>query len=183
VRRDRPPAQRRPSPYPKADLTLRGLARLADLTLAFAVATTAAGLGPLLAAGYLLLADGLFHGQSPGKKIFGVRAVVPERRTPAGWQESALRNVPFAVAAVCWAVPLLWPVFFVVGLPAVAWEAWRTWDDPLGLRLGDLLAETQVVDGKVLARPEVTHALSTPAPAPPGGTARVLTPAPRRHAA
>ena len=31
-------ARREGSPYPKADLTLRGLARLADFTIAFGVA-------------------------------------------------------------------------------------------------------------------------------------------------
>jgi uncharacterized RDD family membrane protein YckC len=139
------------SPYPKADLTLRGLARLADFTIAFGVATSAPGVGPLVAAFYLLVADGLMHGQSPGKKIFGVKAVLPTTRAPAGFQESMLRNAPFALAALFWALPLLWPVFFVVGLPIIGYEAWLAWDEPLGRRLGDRLAETQVVDGKVVA--------------------------------
>lgn len=139
------------SPYPKADLTLRGLARLADFTIAFGMATTAPGVGPLVAAAYLLLADGLMQGQSPGKKIFGVKVVVPETRAPAAFQESALRNAPFAVVTLCWALPILWPAFFLVGLPVVGYEAWLAWDEPLGRRLGDRLAETQVVDGKVVA--------------------------------
>jgi uncharacterized RDD family membrane protein YckC len=143
-------ARREESPYPKADLTLRGLARLADFTIAFGVATSAPGVGPLVAAAYLLLADGLFHGQSPGKKIFGVKAVVVATRSPAGFQESMLRNAPFALVAVFWALPILWPVFFLAGLPIIGYEAWRVYDDPLGRRLGDALADTQVVDGKVL---------------------------------
>jgi len=143
--------RREGSPYPKADLTLRGLARLADFTIAFGVATSFAGVGPLVAAFYLLVADGLFHGQSPGKKIFGVKAVDPVTRAPAGFQESMLRNAPFALAALFWALPLLWPVFFVVGLPIIAYEAWRVWDEPLGRRLGDAFADTQVVDAKVVA--------------------------------
>jgi len=143
--------RREGSPYPKADLTLRGLARLADFTIAFAMATSFAGVGPLVAAFYLLVADGLMHGQSPGKKIFGVKAVDPATRAPAGFQESMLRNAPFALAALFWALPLLWPVFFVVGLPIIAYEAWRVWDEPLGRRLGDAFADTQVVDAKVVA--------------------------------
>lgn len=143
--------RRAPSPYPKADLTLRGLARLADFTIAFGMATTAPGVGPLVAAGYLLVADGLMQGQSPGKKIFGVKAVVPATRAPAGFQESMLRNAPFAVVTVFWALPILWPAFFLVGLPVIGYEAWQVWDEPLGLRLGDRIAETQVVDGKVVA--------------------------------
>ena len=146
-----PRPRRGDSPYPKADLTLRGLARLADFTIAFGMATTAPGVGPLLAAAYLLLADGLIQGQSPGKKIFGVSAVVPATRAPAGFQEAALRNAPFAAVTLFWALPILWPVFFLVGLPVIGYEAWQVWDEPLGRRLGDRLAETQVVDGKVLA--------------------------------
>jgi uncharacterized RDD family membrane protein YckC len=143
---------RRPgSPYPKADLTLRGLARLADFTIAFGLVTSAPGVGPLVAAAYLLLADGLMQGQSPGKKIFGVKAVVPATRAPATFQESALRNAPFAAVTLFWALPILWPAFVLVGLPAIAYEAWQVWDEPLGRRLGDRIAETQVVDGKVVA--------------------------------
>ncbi len=164
---DLPEAGRREeSPYPKADLTLRGLARLADFAIATGVALGARGVGPLVAALYLLVADGLVHGQSPGKRIFGVRAVVPARRAPAGIQESILRNAPFAVATVCWAVPLLWPAFFVVGIPILAVEAWRVWDEPLGRRLGDRLAETQVVDAKVLAREELGPRLTAAAGGP-----------------
>jgi uncharacterized RDD family membrane protein YckC len=143
--------RREESPYPKADLTLRGLARLADFTIAFGLATSAPGVGPLVAAVYLLVADGLLHGQSPGKRIFGVKAVVPSTRAPAGFQESMLRNAPFALVALFWALPILWPVFFLAGLPIVGYEAWRVYDDPLGRRLGDALADTQVVDAKVLS--------------------------------
>ena len=148
---DRPADRRRESPYPKADLTLRGLARLADFTIAFGVATSAPGVGPLVAAVYLLVADGLLHGQSPGKKIFGVKAVVPATRAPVGFQESWQRNAPFAVVAAFWALPHLWLVFVVVGIPVLVFETWRVIDEPLGRRFGDRLAETQVVDAKVLA--------------------------------
>ncbi len=147
---DIPEPRREDSPYPKADLTLRGLARLADFTIAFGVATSAPGVGPPVAALYLLLADGLMQGQSPGKKIFGVKAVVPATRAPVGFQESLLRNAPFAVVTLFWALPILWPVFFLVGLPVIGYEAWQVWDEALGRRLGDRIAETQVVDAKVL---------------------------------
>ncbi len=67
------------SPYPKADLVLRGLARVFDLLLAYALARAAGPVGPLFAFVYLLVADGLIHGQSLGKRIFGVRAMVIPR--------------------------------------------------------------------------------------------------------
>jgi uncharacterized RDD family membrane protein YckC len=161
------------SPYPKADLTLRGLARLVDFTLAFVVAQSVPQVGPVLAALYLLAADGLMTGQSVGKKIFGIRTVVVPRRAPAGYHESMLRNAPFALVAVFFAVPLLWPMFFVAGLPIVGFEAYMIFTDRLGIRIGDVFADTQVVDAKVLAKDAAVAAapLSQVAPAPPGPSA------------
>jgi hypothetical protein len=160
-------------PYAKADLTLRGLARGFDFAVALAVGLAAPFLiGPLLAAGYLAVADGLLHGQSPGKRLFGVRVVVPARRASGGFTESMQRNVPFAVVALCWALPLLWPVFLLVGLPVIAIESWRAWHEPLGLRYGDVLAETQVVDGKVMVRDPLPARLRAATTAPPGQAAR-----------
>lgn len=160
------------SPYPKADLTLRGLARLADFALAFVLAQSAPQVGPILAALYLLAADGLMQGQSVGKRIFGVRTVVLPRRAPAGYHESVLRNAPFALVAVFWAAPMLWPMLFVAGLPIVGFEAYMIYTDRLGIRIGDIFADTQVVDAKVLSRDEVVaRPLAPVAPAPPGPSA------------
>jgi uncharacterized RDD family membrane protein YckC len=141
-----------PSPYPKADLTLRILARLADFAFAIVAARLHPPFGPLIAAAYLLLGDGISHGQSFGKRIFGVRAVVISRRAPAGFRESILRNAPFGLVMVFVAVPLLWPVLLVAGVPIVAFETWQVFDDKLGVRIGDFFADTQVVDAKVFTR-------------------------------
>lgn len=166
-------ARREGSPYPKADLTLRGLARLVDLTIAFALAHTSPQLGPLLAAAYLLVADGLVAGQSFGKRLFGVRAIVVPSRAPAGYQESLLRNAPFALVAIFYAVPVLWPLLFVAGMPIVAFEAYMILTDRHGIRIGDIFADTQVVDAKVLSKAASVApraALTPVAPAPPGSS-------------
>ena len=170
------------SPYPKADLTLRILARLADFAFAIVAARLHPPIGPLLAAAYLLLADGISHGQSFGKRIFGVRAVVVSRRAPAGFRESILRNAPFGLVMVFVAVPLLWPVLIVAGVPIVAFETWQVFEDRLGIRIGDFFADTQVVDAKVFTRDaEVAAARRLGVVAPPatGPTA----PATRRDGA
>jgi len=178
-------ARREGSPYPKADLTLRALARLVDFSLAFAVANVAREAGPLLAALYLLVADGLMHGQSVGKRIFGIRTMVipPKGQTrgvPAGYRESVLRNAPFALVGLFYGLTLVgWLLLFVVGLPIVAFEAYMVWSDRLGIRIGDIFADTQVVDGKVVSRSEVVAAaadlraadLRAVAPTPPGPAA------------
>jgi uncharacterized RDD family membrane protein YckC len=163
-------ARREGSPYPKADLSLRGLARLCDFTLALLLAQASPHVGPLLAALYLLVADGLMQGQSIGKKIFGVRTVVVPKRLPATYRESMLRNAPFALVAVFYAVPILWPVLFVAGVPIVAFEAYMIYTDRLGVRIGDIFADTQVVDGKVLSKSDAPVEL-TPVTPPPGSSA------------
>lgn len=168
-------ARREGSPYPKADLTLRALARLLDFLVAFAFAQLSPQIGPILAAFYLLVADGLIQGQSIGKKVFGVRTVVVPRRMPAGYHESMLRNAPFALVAVFWSVPLLWPVLFVAGVPIVGFEAYMIYTDRLGIRIGDIFADTQVVDAKVLsdeaARVTDLRAATAP-PSPPATSSR-----------
>lgn len=168
-------ARRDGSPYPKADLTLRGLARMVDFTVAFALAQTAPPVGPILAAIYLLVADALLGGQSPGKRLFGVRVVVVPRRASAGVHESVLRNAPFALVAVFGSVPPLWPVLLVAGLPIVGFESYMIFSDRLGIRIGDIFADTQVVDGKVLAKGEAPRTLTPATPAPPGSSASART--------
>jgi uncharacterized RDD family membrane protein YckC len=114
------------------------------------------------------------HGQSVGKRIFGVRTVVVPRRAPAGYHESLLRNAPFALVAVFWAVPLLWPMLIVAGVPIVGFEAYMIFTDRLGIRIGDIFADTQVVDAKVLSKDAaVPRALTPVAPAPPSSSASV----------
>jgi len=171
-------ARREGSPYPKADLTLRALARLADLTLAFAIANVAGEIGPPLSALYLLLADGLMQGQSIGKRIFGVRVMVlpPDggaRGAPAGYRESVLRNAPFALIGLFYGLTLVgWFLLFVVGVPIVAFEAYMAFSDRLGIRIGDIFADTQVVDGKVLSKMEgAAQSELHPVGPPPGGPA------------
>ena len=163
------------SPYPKADLSLRALARLSDFTLALVLGLAAPGVGPLLAALYLLAADGLMQGQSIGKRLFGVRTVVVPRGAPAGYSESMLRNAPFALVAVFYAVPILWPVFFVAGVPIVAFEAWMIWTDRHGVRIGDIFADTQVVDGKVPVEGAAVVTGLGPVPTAPPGTSPSAT--------
>ncbi len=182
-------ARREGSPYPKADLSLRALARLVDLSFAFAVANVAREAGPPLAALYLLAADGLLPGQSLGKRLFGVRAMVlppkgskQTRGRPAGYRESVLRNAPFALVSLFYGITLVgWVLLFVVGIPIVAFVAWMVWSDRLGIRIGDIFADTQVVDTKVLVlAPGAPEHLEVVSPAPQGPAAGAV---PRTRAA
>lgn len=141
------------SPYPRCSFLLRGMARLADIGVAYALAIAAGRAGLVVALLYLLLADGIFHGQSVGKRIFGVKAVFLPMRTDARFRDSTLRNAPLALVVLLRMMPE--PLGLRAGLAGLlvigAVEAWKAVRDPLGRRFGDVWAQTQVVDGKVVS--------------------------------
>ena len=141
------------SPYPRCNIMLRALARLADVGLAYALAVAAGRAGLVVALLYILLADGIFHGQSVGKRIFGVKAVFLPMRTDARFRDSTLRNAPLALVILLRMMPEpLGLRASLAGLVVIAGvEAWKAFRDPLGRRLGDVWAQTQVVDGKVVS--------------------------------
>ena len=93
------------SPYPRCSLLLRGMARLADVGVAWVLALAAGRAGLVVALLYLLLADGIFHGQSVGKRIFGVKVVFLPTRTDARFRDSTLRNAPLALIVLLRMMP------------------------------------------------------------------------------
>jgi uncharacterized RDD family membrane protein YckC len=137
--------------YPKAEPLPRLLARLTDFILAALLVLAAGRAGPMAAALYLLFADGLFRGQSAGKRLLGIKVVALQERREAGYRESALRNFPFALVPLAHYLPGFGDLLLVGGgLGLVTFEGLRAFTDGLGLRLGDLVAGTQVVDTKVV---------------------------------
>ena len=102
---------------------------------------------------FLLLADGMLQGQSLGKRLFGVKVMHLPTRSAARHRDSTLRNAPLALIVLLGMMPApLGAGAFAAGLLVIGGvEALRVVRDPLGLRLGDTWAQTQVVDGKVVA--------------------------------
>src|SRR4051812_42718727 len=99
---------------------------------------------------YILFADAMIQGQSLGKKAFGVKAVFLPTRQGVRHRDSVLRNAPFGLVIILYMMPDLGLIAFVGGAVVIGGiEAVRVVRDPLGLRLGDLWAQTQVIDGKV----------------------------------
>ena len=138
------------SPYPKASLFLRGGARVTDLLIAWALYVSTGPAGIVVALLYLLFADGMLQGQSMGKKLFGVKVVYLPTRQGARHRDSVLRNSPFGLVIILGMMPDLGLRAFIAGCLVVgAIEVVKVLRDPLGLRLGDLWASTQVTDGKV----------------------------------
>jgi uncharacterized RDD family membrane protein YckC len=124
------------SPYTKADVTKRFFAATIDGLL---VATTCAlywSSGSVLflvaSAAYLLLRDAV-GGQSVGKFLLGLVVISLETGRPSTLTSSVRRNLL-----------LLLPGANVV---AVFLEAITVIRDPQGQRLGDRLAQTQVIEG------------------------------------
>lgn len=136
-------ARRSGSPYPKAELAPRIIARLLDMAVAGLFAWM--GLpGLIVALAYLLFADALPHGQSPGKRMLGLRVVHVPTRRPATLVHSVVRNLPIAA---CFA---LHPVLAgLLAIPVLGFELYMLLSDPLGIRIGDIFSDTQVIDAKV----------------------------------
>ena len=151
-----PPGQR-PS-YPPADFRRRAIGRGIDLLIALAPLWLVPRGHPvaaaLLAAALLLFGDSLFGaGRSLGKRLAGLRVITLATRRAAGVRESTLRNALLAVTMV----PALAGASAQVSAVALACVvvletgvALRPLTRDLGQRrLGDLLAGTQVIDGRL----------------------------------
>lgn len=109
----------------------RVLAWLIDLLMCVGLGVCFQRLGWIASVGYWLLRDGLFDGQSLGKRVIGLKVIVQPARSPCTFKESFIRNV-------LWVVPVMNLVMAVSGLYALA-------KDSRGRHWGDRLADTEVV--------------------------------------
>lgn len=158
-------ARRKGSPYPKADLLPRLVAKAIDFVFASLFAWLIPGIGPLAGMAFLLAADGLPNGQSIGKKLMGIKVVHVPSRGSCGLGQSAIRNLPISVAFAF----TLNPVLILVAVPLLAFELYMAATDGHGVRIGDIFADTQVIDGKVpFQQPIPVDPLVRPGPRMPG---------------
>jgi uncharacterized RDD family membrane protein YckC len=128
---------------PRADLTTRAIAGFVDLLLIIGLARIPDILGFLSAIGYILVRDGLFERQSIGKKLIGLRVVASEGTKPqAALRESIIRNVTYAVSYLLFLIPY---AGWLLGPLAVGAECLAAIGDERGMRIGDLLARTMVI--------------------------------------
>jgi uncharacterized RDD family membrane protein YckC len=128
----------RVSPYARANVGRRFIAAAIDGLLVATFLGFAAALGSVLlaiaGAVYLLLRDALFiPGQSVGKFLLSLLVISLETGRPCSRTASARRNLLFLVPGL--------------NLVAIPYEALAVVRDPQGQRLGDRLAQTQVVEG------------------------------------
>ncbi|MDO8446156.1 MAG: RDD family protein [Deltaproteobacteria bacterium] len=134
--------------FPRANLLNRFLAKLIDFLVIGALATiVTAPIGSLAALTYSLIADGFFDGRSLGKKMIGMRVVNLRTGMPCNFKDSILRNIPIAAVVMFALIPILgWILLFTAGLVIMLFESYLIYSDEGGIRIGDIFADTQVID-------------------------------------
>jgi len=130
----------------KASVLKRVLARMVDGLVAWALALVLPPVGILVGLMYLAVADGVQKGQSLGKMVFGLEVVTSDG-APCDLKSSIYRNIPFELALLFLAVPLLgWILLVIAGIPILLIELWLVIADHNGSRLGDRIAGTTVIE-------------------------------------
>lgn len=104
---------------------------LIDLLLFLGLGAFFGGLGWIASSGYWLLRDGLFEGQSVGKRLLGLKVVAGPDQARCTYPASAIRNL-------LWVIPL---VNLAMGLTGLYYLS----KDRAGRHWGDRLADTRVV--------------------------------------
>ncbi|MBI4715368.1 MAG: RDD family protein [Nitrospirae bacterium] len=115
--------------------------------MAFAFSTVFQPVGFFAGMTYLLIADGFFDGRSLGKKLIRLKTL-SQKGTWCSYQESILRNLTVGIAYLLFFIPYVGKILFAAVL---AVEALLVIGNEKGLRIGDELAGTQVVDGNLEA--------------------------------
>lgn len=130
----------------------RVVAKVIDLVIVIALgALVKYPFGPFVGFFYSIAADGMnfgpFSGQSVGKRFSGLRVISLSRQAPASLRDSLIRNAPVGVATFFAIIPVWgWLILGLIGVPLMIMEIYLMIRAPLGQRLGDVMAETEVVE-------------------------------------
>ena len=131
--------------FPRATVLHRFIAKSLDVLIVLGVGELTPPYGFWVALWYVLVADG-FSGRSIGKRLIGLQTWVPELHAPAGFKDSIIRNVPLAVGYITFHIPY---VGWLGTVAILGMEALLIIGNAQGLRIGDELAHTQVVDESI----------------------------------
>ncbi|HET6515628.1 MAG TPA: RDD family protein [Thermodesulfovibrionales bacterium] len=128
----------------KASLLLRVFAKALDFILIAAVTELVPRAGFYAGLSYLLISDGLFEGRSVGKRLMGLSVVSASTEAPCSMKDSILRNSLLGAGLVLFRIPLIgWA--FIILISGV--EFLILLGSKEGMRLGDEIAKTLVVEG------------------------------------
>ncbi|MBI5026137.1 MAG: RDD family protein [Nitrospirae bacterium] len=138
----------------KASILNRTIAKTIDFIIVGALLETIPKVGYFAGLTYLLICDGLFDGRSIGKRLIGLKVVNPEAMSACGFRESIIRNFPFAVGYILMVIPLIGFIFPAIILTL---EGLLMIGSSTGMRLGDELAKTQVIEEKTVKQENRTE--------------------------
>ena len=96
----------------------------------------------LLASFYLLIKDGLIHGQSIGKFIFKIRVVDINEKKPISLIASIERNLVLVIPNLFRFIPFVGSLLLIV---VYIWETYLIYYHSNGSRWGDQFAKTEVI--------------------------------------
>ena len=102
--------------------------------------------GPFAAFLYILICDGFQDGRSLGKRVVGLKVVNTTTGKPGSFKDSVMRNSTVAIPVLFFMIPILgWLLWFLIGIPILAIEIYLMTRLDLHARLGDTMADTQVL--------------------------------------
>lgn len=130
--------------YPKAHVLHRFIAKFVDFILVAAADRLVPPVGWVAGLGYVLIADGFSGGRSVGKRLIGLQTALPRTHEVAGFKESIIRNLPLALAYLLFPLPY---IGWILTIAITGFEALLIIGNEQGVRLGDEIAHTQVLDG------------------------------------
>ncbi len=127
-------------------ITAKAIDLLVILAIFFLASAFFKPFGIFAAAIYAALQDGMGVGQSVGKRIIGLRVIDDGTGIGCSYQESIFRNFPLALGVVCASLSVFWIFFILLCVPALGLELYLLFSLESGVRLGDVLGNTLVVE-------------------------------------
>jgi len=131
--------------YAKANILNRFIAKFIDILIVGALLKLLPPIGFLAGLTYMLIGDGLFDGRSLGKKIIGLKVIISDKGEGCSFRESIIRNLPFGIGYILFSIPWIGWVFPLI---IFAFEGLLVIGSEEGMRIGDEIAKTQVVDDR-----------------------------------
>jgi uncharacterized RDD family membrane protein YckC len=130
--------------YSKVSIINRLVAKGIDIIIILVFALILNPVGPIIAIFYSVCADG-FEGKSIGKRLVGLQTLHSIKKTPSGFKESIIRNIPIGIFIFFASIPIFWIILIIVGIPLLLLEVYLFCTLESGHRIGDILADTMVV--------------------------------------
>ena len=131
----------------RPDLVNRFVAKFIDFLIVWALSMILRPIGPLAGLTYILISDGAWAGRSAGKRLIGLKVVKRSTGRPCSIKDSILRNSTLGLVSLFAMVPIIgWVLLFTLGIVIVAFETYLIVTDENGTRVGDVLADTEVIE-------------------------------------